>query len=117
MIADEKEEAFAADEVLGAEDGVAESEWFGLFDEGDGIEVFPYGFFEVALGAGGDDDGYGIDSSGQGFVEKQGDHGLCFSRGTHECLEGEVLLVGAGGRDDGFGDFHKLTDSLPNPLS
>ena len=107
VVADQEKKAVRADEVLRSEDRVAESQRFSLLDEGHLFQMAVHGGFEVMLRAGSDDDTDLLNPCADGFIEKEREHRLSLARATDKCLERKVLLVGAGGRDDGFGDLHK----------
>jgi hypothetical protein len=72
--------------------------------------------FEIVLGSGSNDDADGFDPRIEGFVEKKGENGFCVARATDEGLKREMLVVGAGGRDHGFGDLHKVLPVCPIKL-
>ncbi len=67
---------------------------------------------EFGKGVWGDDDGDGFDLVGEDRVELIFDHGFGFSGRGDESLEWKVMLVGAGGRDDGFLNLHELGRSV-----
>ena len=106
VIADEKQERFAAGETLRAENGMAVAERLGLLDELDLRQVRANGGAEGIGLAGGDNEGRVTDSRVEDFIEQKLDRRLALARGTDDGLEGQVPLVRPCGGDDGFVDFH-----------
>lgn len=89
---------------------MAESQGLFLLDEGDFFQMSLDCSFEFMLCSGSDDDADLLDPCVVSFIQKEREHGLGFARCADKGLERKVLLVGAGGRDDGFGDLHKLPE-------
>jgi len=109
VVAHHKEKGIVAREVLGEEDGVTVTEGLGLFDEGDLVEMICDGGGEIPFGAGGDDDGGGVNPAGEDFIEKKRGRGLGLAGGTHEGLQRQVVLIRSCGGDDGFLDLHGMS--------
>ena len=108
MVTHHEEEGILAGEIFGEQDGVTVAEGLGLHDEGDLIEVIGDGCGEIALCAGGDDDGGRFDATGEDFIKKKRGDGFSLAGGTHEGLQGEMLLIQSCGGDDSFLNLHGM---------
>ena len=109
VVAHHEKEAIVAREFLGAENGLAVAEGFALFNEGDLIKVIGDGRREVALGAGCNDDGSGLDAAGEDFIEKECGDSLGFAAWANKSLQREMLLLGTGCCDDRFLNLHGMS--------
>ena len=108
VVAHHQEEWVVSGEFLGAEDGVAISEGFALFDKRDLIEVVGDGRGEVSFRARSDDNSGGIDPAGEDFIEKEGRYCLCPAGSANQSLKGEMLLMETGCSDDCFFNLHGM---------
>jgi hypothetical protein len=106
MIADQVEKGVLGDEVAGAVDRVGVAEGLGLGDEGEARRVVAGDFRILGFVARKNDDADLLDARAAGFGDLDGQDGFLGSVAIDKGLEGEPALLGSGGGDDGFRDFH-----------
>ena len=112
MIADQVQEGVLADEIAGAQDGMAVAQGLGLRDEAQAAGMIA-GHARVGhFVAGRDDDGDLFDAGAQGLFDDDAKHGFFDAIAIDQGLQRQAPLAGSGGRDHRLTDFHECSGSL-----
>ena len=108
MIADQVQERVLADEVAGAQNGVAVAQRFGLRDEAEAAGMVARHARVGDLVAGRNDDGDLFDAGAQGFFDDDAEDGLFDPIAVDQRLQRQAPLAGSGGCNHRLTDFHGL---------
>ena len=106
MIADQVEKGVLADELAGAVDRMGVTERLGLGHEGEARRVVAGDVRVFGFVTRKNDDADLLDARAAGFGDLDGQDGFLGSVAVDKGLQGEPALLGSGGGDDSFRDFH-----------
>jgi hypothetical protein len=108
MVPHHHEKWVVPSKISGAKNGVPISLWSRLFYKDNLIKMVRDCGGESLLCPWCDDDRSGFNPTGEDFVEYESHNRFSPSIGADKGLQGQVLLCGAGCRDDRFLDLHEF---------